>query len=132
MVALNDEDAKRPPPSEEPPLPPPPVAKASDSTASQRKKAGMARAASVKWFKEVEKKKGAGGDGKGGFANWFHGIITRKESEDLLATKDSGTFIIRVAESRFGYSLSLSFEGRCKHFMIDQDESGRYIVRRLC
>ncbi len=52
-------------------------------------------------------KKGAGVDRRtGGFNTWFHGIITRQESEDLLRNTPSGTFLVRVAESRFGYSLS--------------------------
>jgi hypothetical protein len=98
--------------------------------AASENSAKVKRAASVKWFKEVEKKKGNGMTG-GKFANWFHGIITRQESEELLRGRQSGTFLIRVAESRFGYSLSIIFKGRCKHFMIDQDRQGRYIVRFL-
>lgn len=92
------------------------------------KKKGMARAASVKWFKETEAAKGSGMSEDGGFASWFHGIITRMEAESLLKGQPSGTFLIRVAESRFGYSLSLSFKNRCKHFMIDQDTDQRYLV----
>jgi hypothetical protein len=87
---------------------------------------GMQRAASVRWFKEVEKKKGAG-QTEDGFADWFFGVITRKESEDRLHGATNGTYLIRVAESRFGYSLSLAFKGRVKHFMIDQDNSGNYV-----
>jgi len=66
------------------------------------------RAQSVRWFKEVEMKKGVGinEDGGGGFQVWFHGIITRHEAERLLANTQPGTFLVRVAESRFGYSLS--------------------------
>lgn len=51
-------------------------------------------------------KKGAGMKGKGNFEEWFHGIITRKEAEQLLMPTAAGTFLVRVAESRFGYSLS--------------------------
>ncbi len=52
-------------------------------------------------------KKGAGVDQRtGGFNEWFHGIISRQESENLLANKPAGTFLVRVSESRFGYSLS--------------------------
>lgn len=46
----------------------------------------------------------------------------------LFQNHPTGTFLIRVAESRFGYSLSLMFKGRSKHFMIDQDDNGRYLV----
>ena len=51
-----------------------------------------------------------------------------QDGEDLLAGTPSGTFLVRVAESRFGYSLSMQFQGRFKHFMIDQDAANRYMV----
>lgn len=96
---------------------------------SAKKNGRMARAASVKWFKEEEAAKGSGKTDDGGFADWFHGIITRADAETLLKSNgESGTFLIRVAESRFGYSLSLTFQGRCKHFMIDQNDDDRYLV----
>jgi len=88
----------------------------------------MSRAETVKWFKDVEVKKGAGLTDDGNFAPWFHGIISRSDAEQLLDGKESGTFLIRVAESRFGYSLSLLFRGRFKHFMVDQDNDLRYLV----
>jgi myosin-3 len=88
----------------------------------------MNRAASVKWFKEEEASKGSGQTDDGGFADWFHGIITRIETEGLLGKQASGTFLIRVAETRIGYSLSLMYKGRCKHFMIDQNDQDRYVV----
>ena len=45
--------------------------------------AAMQRAASVRWYKEIEMKKGAGLDKKSGgsFQEWFHGVITRKQAE---------------------------------------------------
>lgn len=75
---------------------------------NSKKQGGAAtRTQSVKWFKEIEMKKGAGVDHRtGGFNEWFHGIITRQQSEDLLRDKPPGTFLVRVSESRFGYSLS--------------------------
>lgn len=94
------------------------------------KEGGISRAASVRWFKEVEMKKGAGMKGKGNFEEWFHGIITRKDAEALLRETAAGTFLVRVAESRFGYSLSHCVEegGRIKHYMIDQTPDGQYLV----
>lgn len=98
-------------------------------------KKGISRAQSVKWFKEVEMAKGAGqaGDGGGdsdGFESWFHGIITRVEAEKLLLTKQPGAFLVRVSESRFGYSLSHYVQdgGRIKHYMIDVLSDGQYQV----
>ena len=77
VLSLCDEDARRPADywSKPPPAAPAPVAKPPSAA-----KGKISRAASVKWFKEVEKKKGAGQEGSG-FASWFHGIITRKQSE---------------------------------------------------
>ena len=46
-----------------------------------------------------------GGDG-GPFEEWFHGIIARNDANSLLQTQEVGSFLVRVAESRFGYSLS--------------------------
>jgi len=123
VISLCEEDDKRPPEALASSAPPPPA-----QPVLPAKKNRAKRAASVKWFKEVESKKGAGQSDDGGFASWFHGIITRGESEQLLKDKQSGSFLIRVAESRFGYSLSLIFQGRIKHFMIDQDDAQQYMV----
>lgn len=123
--ALVEEDEKRPTdgPGSLGYNAPPPKPKA------KSKRGKMNRAASVKWFKEVEAEKGSGKTEDGGFADWFHGIISRVDAEALLKGNKSGTFLIRVAETRFGYSLSMMFNGRCKHFMIDQrSEDDRYIV----
>jgi len=100
----------------------------------QGNKKGITRHQSVKWFKEVEMKKGAGQtEGEGDdldFALWFHGIISRKEAEKLLMTKEPGAFLVRVSESRFGYSLShyVNEGGRIKHYMIDVLPDGQYQV----
>ncbi|XP_066273205.1 myosin-IIIb-like isoform X1 [Branchiostoma lanceolatum] len=84
------------------------------------------KAASVRWFRETQQK--AVMQDSGTFAPWFHGIITRRESERLLQEKPLGCFLIRVSESRFGYSLTYRISSRCKHFMIDQLPSGKYVV----
>eukprot|EP00050_Salpingoeca_kvevrii_P018594 m.76097 g.76097 ORF g.76097 m.76097 type:complete len:146 (+) comp8104_c0_seq2:25-462(+) len=51
-------------------------------------------------------------------------------SQDLLRDSAPGTFLVRVSESRFGYSLShmVSAGNRIKHYMIDQTPDGQYQV----
>ncbi|XP_070764955.1 hematopoietic SH2 domain-containing protein homolog [Enoplosus armatus] len=59
---------------------------------------------------------------------WFHGIISRKTAEELLMSKPPGYFLIRVSESRIGYTLSYRAGDRCRHFMIDALEDGHYTI----
>jgi len=122
VESLCEEDDDKHPRQFEAPPPLPTKAKGKGKKKSGR----MNRAASVKWFKEEQKDQVTEDDG--GFADWFHGIISRHDAEKLLGSQQSGAFLIRVAESRFGYSLSLMFNGRCKHFMIDQNDEQRYLV----
>ncbi|XP_063970526.1 myosin-IIIb-like isoform X1 [Lytechinus pictus] len=84
------------------------------------------KSASIMWFKETQSMK-LKKDG-GTFYPWFHGIITRRQAEELLLPKPVGSYLLRVSESRFGYSLSLRGADRCKHFMIDQLHNGKYVV----
>ncbi|KAK5602379.1 hypothetical protein CRENBAI_012936 [Crenichthys baileyi] len=64
----------------------------------------------------------------GSVPDWFHGIITRKTAEELLMFKPPGYFLIRVSESRIGYTLSYRVDQRCRHFMIEAMEDGQYII----
>lgn len=86
------------------------------------------KAAAVQWFQETQAPKGVVQEASGVFSEWFHGIISRRESERLLSDKPVGCFLIRVSESRFGYTLSYRVQGRCKHFMIDQTRSGKFVI----
>eukprot|EP00053_Salpingoeca_punica_P014990 m.136990 g.136990 ORF g.136990 m.136990 type:complete len:417 (+) comp16595_c0_seq2:493-1743(+) len=50
---------------------------------------------------------------------YFHGTIDRKGAEDMLRGKPFGTFLVRVSESRIGYSLSTVLRsGAAQHFKI--------------
>ncbi|XP_057698219.1 hematopoietic SH2 domain-containing protein homolog [Corythoichthys intestinalis] len=55
---------------------------------------------------------------------WFHWKISRKSAEELLMSKPSGSFLIRVSESRVGYTLSYRVKDHFRHFMIDTKEDG--------
>ncbi|XP_068447875.1 hematopoietic SH2 domain-containing protein homolog [Clinocottus analis] len=79
----------------------------------------------VTWFTESQLQKVIR---NGIIPKWFHGIISRKVAEDLLMSRPPGYFLIRVGESRIGYSLSHRVEDRCRHFMIDALEDGHYII----
>ena len=60
---------------------------------------------------------------------WYHGVISRIEAEALLKGTEPGTFLVCVAESRFGYLLSHCIGDGCiKHYMIDQTPDGQYQV----
>ena len=53
---------------------------------------------------------------------WFHGIITRRQAEQRLVDKPNGTFLIRVSESQFGYSLSFRSVIVMTHVVLCFDE----------
>ncbi|GFS04067.1 SH2 domain-containing protein 4B [Elysia marginata] len=79
----------------------------------------------VSWFQKEEEPKKAGLDPETGKpAEWFHGIINRKESEDILEGKETGAFIVRVSERVWGYTLSYKESSRLKHFLIDASDLG--------
>ena len=59
-------------------------------------------------------------------AQWFHGIVSRDQAEKLLYGNTTGTFLIRISESRLGYSLSLVQAGIFRHYKIEElDDSYR-------
>ncbi|KAM3938420.1 SH2 domain-containing protein 4A isoform 2-T2 [Leptodactylus fuscus] len=74
----------------------------------------------IKWFKEEQLPLQAGWDRSGTYmAPWFHGIISRLESEDLLKDQVPGSFLIRVSEKIQGYVLTYRSEDGYMHFLID-------------
>lgn len=47
------------------------------------------------------------------------GVISRQEAERILGNKDQGSYLARVSERVWGYTLSYKDALRCKHFLID-------------
>ncbi|KAJ8359875.1 hypothetical protein SKAU_G00164000 [Synaphobranchus kaupii] len=77
------------------------------------------------WFREEQRPKRAGYERNGSYiAPWFHGIISRQDSEALLMNAIEGCFLVRVSERIWGYTLSYRTAGGFKHFLIDA--SGDY------
>ncbi|XP_066507913.1 myosin-IIIb isoform X2 [Hoplias malabaricus] len=83
------------------------------------------RSNTIRWFKETQVRKVAR---NGTFPCWFHGMITRRQAEDLLTDKPLGCFLIRVGQSREGYTLSYMGGNRCRHYMIEMQSNGKYVI----
>ncbi|KAK7134845.1 hypothetical protein R3I93_018074 [Phoxinus phoxinus] len=79
----------------------------------------------IRWFKEEQRPRRAGYERSSNtIAPWFHGIISRQESEALLTNAAEGCFLVRVSERIWGYTLSCRTTFGFKHFLIDA--SGDY------
>ncbi|XP_033113904.1 SH2 domain-containing protein 4B-like [Anneissia japonica] len=79
----------------------------------------------IEWYKEVELPKKAGFDLITNRPDtWMHGILSRNETEVILEDKEPGTFLVRLSERIWGYTLSFKDKERIKHFLIDASLSG--------
>lgn len=54
--------------------------------------------------------------------------VSIREAERLLSNKPVGCFLIRVGETRIGYTLSIQDEARCRHYMLDELEPNAYRI----
>ncbi|XP_025933604.1 SH2 domain-containing protein 7 [Apteryx mantelli] len=79
----------------------------------------------LKWFLETQ---AAIILENGTFPEWFHGFITRKQTEDMLRDRDVGCFLIRLSDRAIGYILSYRGKDRCRHFVINHLSNGHYVV----
>ncbi|OCT89377.1 hypothetical protein XELAEV_18017998mg [Xenopus laevis] len=59
---------------------------------------------------------------------WFHGLISRRETEELLKSQETGRFLIGLSQRTFGYILSYKGRDRCRHFVINQLLNGELVV----
>ncbi|XP_032477587.1 SH2 domain-containing protein 7 [Phocoena sinus] len=64
----------------------------------------------------------------GALPPWFHGFITRKQTEQLLRDKALGSFLIRLSDRATGYILSYRGSDRCRHFVINQLQNRCYLI----
>ncbi|KAG9338287.1 hypothetical protein JZ751_025958 [Albula glossodonta] len=91
----------------------------------QAKERHKKRRNTIRWFKETQARKVVR---NGAFPCWFHGMITRREAEDLLTDKPLGCFLIRVGQSREGYTLTYRGKDRYRHYMIEMQINGKYVI----
>ncbi|NXH69309.1 SH22A protein, partial [Hydrobates tethys] len=83
------------------------------------------RARTRLWFEQTQARRlGA----KGELPTWFHGFISRRETEQLLQDQPPGCFLVRFSESTVGFVLSYRGRDRCRHFVLDQLPDGRYVI----
>ncbi|XP_013884526.1 SH2 domain-containing protein 7 [Austrofundulus limnaeus] len=64
----------------------------------------------------------------GNFPDWFQGMASRREAEDVLEDKSLGSFLIRLSDKTIGYILSYRGHDRCRHFVISQNPQGQFVI----
>lgn len=85
----------------------------------------MQRRKTLLWFKETQAKKVLDG---GAFPPWLHGMVSRRDTENLLMDKEPGDFLIRISQTRAGYILSYKAHALCRHYMVDVRSNGCYVI----
>ncbi|CAH2093190.1 unnamed protein product [Euphydryas editha] len=84
------------------------------------------REAVLEWFRTQEVKRGVGLDENNKPVDWFHGLITRSESEQILANQPEGSFLVRISERVWGYAISYRAD-RCKHYLVEATDGYRLL-----
>ncbi|KAE8633360.1 hypothetical protein XENTR_v10001861 [Xenopus tropicalis] len=61
---------------------------------------------------------------------WFHGRISREDSEQLLISgvKSNGSFLIRERDDNGSYALCLLHDRKISHYRIDRDKTGKLSI----
>ncbi|XP_009459330.1 PREDICTED: unconventional myosin-VIIa-like [Nipponia nippon] len=108
------------------PSAPRPVLGTEEQTGEEAEMRKLKRGATLRWFKETQAQKVMQDDGA--FPSWLHGMISRREAENLLIDKPLGCFLVRISQSRPGYTLTYRGEGRCRHYMIEMQPNARYVI----
>ncbi|XP_025943051.1 myosin-IIIb-like isoform X1 [Apteryx rowi] len=105
---------------------PHPILGTEEQTGEEAKMRKLKRGATIRWFRETQAQKVMQDDGA--FPSWLHGMISRREAENLLTDKPLGCFLVRISQSRPGYTLTYRGEGRCRHYMIEMQPNARYVI----
>ncbi|CAF2828126.1 unnamed protein product [Rotaria sp. Silwood2] len=90
----------------------------------------ITRADIHQWFRTNEIPYGKFRSSNGQIYPWFHGIISRAYTEQLLSSKPIGSYLIRVSEKMFGYVLSYLASDHCRHLLIEviqQEHAYRFL-----
>ncbi|KAM4050182.1 myosin-IIIb-like [Anomaloglossus baeobatrachus] len=85
----------------------------------------MQRRKTLLWFKDTQAKKV---QEDGVYPPWLHGMISRRDTENLLMNKEPGDFLIRISQTRAGYILSYRSVSTCRHYMVDARSNGCYVI----
>ncbi|KAK0403448.1 hypothetical protein QR680_016923 [Steinernema hermaphroditum] len=60
---------------------------------------------------------------------WYHGKVSRNESEYLLSSGINGSFLVRESETSYGqFSISVRHDGRVYHYRINVDSGDRLFI----
>ncbi|XP_030326245.1 myosin-IIIb-like isoform X2 [Strigops habroptila] len=108
------------------PSAPRPVLGTEKQTVEEAKMRQLKRGATLRWFKETQAQKVMQDDGA--FPSWLYGMISRREAENLLIDKPLGCFLVRISQSRPGYTLTYRGEDRCRHYLIEMQPNARYVI----
>ncbi|CAH0725513.1 unnamed protein product, partial [Brenthis ino] len=84
------------------------------------------REAVLEWFRTQELKRGVGLDENNKPVDWFHGLITRSEAEQILSSQPEGSFLVRLSERVWGYAISYR-AARCKHYLVEAGDGYRLL-----
>ncbi|KAK6760449.1 hypothetical protein RB195_021789 [Necator americanus] len=61
--------------------------------------------------------------------SWYHGKVSRSESEYILGSGINGSFLVRESETSIGqYSISVRNDGRVYHYRINVDANDRLYI----
>uniref|UniRef100_A0A914XX90 Tyrosine-protein kinase n=1 Tax=Panagrolaimus superbus TaxID=310955 RepID=A0A914XX90_9BILA len=61
--------------------------------------------------------------------SWYHGKVSRNESEILLSSGINGSFLVRESETSIGqFSISVRHDGRVYHYRINVDHTDKLFI----